>query len=118
MECFTVQSGVIYKVRSRVDLRPRQSDPVRIKAADVSRLQPLLLDMSGLSPLLLRPDNFHVRKFPQMGVHDTGGPLADEKTAVSLDDKGHKMTGGGRCAFAKVRQFVQRDFPERRRRVS
>jgi len=56
--------------------------------------------------------NFDVWKFPQVCVHDPGGPLADEKASVSLDDKRDEMACGGGGAPAKVWQFSRTIFPE------
>jgi hypothetical protein len=55
---------------------------------------------------------FHIRKFPQMGVHNAGRPLADEKTPIPSDHHGDKVAGCGGFAFAEVGQFVHAIFPE------
>ena len=52
--------------------------------------------------------DFDVRKFPQMSVHDPGGPLADQETAFSLDHKGNELSRGGGGAFAEIGQFSAR----------
>ena len=57
-------------------------------------------------------ENFNVWKFPQMCVHDTGGPLPDQKTTVSLNDKGSKVAGRRCRAFAEVGQFCDAIFAE------
>ena len=57
--------------------------------------------------------NFHIWKFPQVRVHDPGGPLADKETSVSLNHKGNKTSCGGGFAFARVRQFPDAAFAKR-----
>src|ERR1019366_5137887 len=73
--------------------------------------------MSGLIPLCgtatLVWRNFHIWKFPQMRVHDAGGPLADEKFSAAPDDKRHESPRGGRRAPAKVWQLPDAVFAKR-----
>jgi len=70
--------------------------------------------MSGLIPLCgtatLVWRDFHIREFPQMRIHDPGGPLPDEKTSLLLDHERHKAARGGGSARAKVWQFVHAVF--------
>ncbi|HEY4984855.1 MAG TPA: hypothetical protein VIJ24_07285 [Verrucomicrobiae bacterium] len=72
--------------------------------------------MSGLVPLCgtatLVWRDFHIWEFPQMRVHDAGGPLADEKFSAALDDKRNESPRGGRRAPAKVWQFSRAIFLE------
>jgi hypothetical protein len=56
--------------------------------------------------------NFDIRKFPEVRVHDAGGPLADEKFSAALDDKRNESPRGGRRAPAKVWQFSHAIFLE------
>ena len=65
--------------------------------------------MSGFIPLCGTAAwawiNFRVRKFPEMRIHDPGGPLANKETSVSLNHKGNEMSRGDRGALAEVGQF-------------
>ena len=57
-------------------------------------------------------------KFPQMRVHDSGGPLADEETCRFARPRTRQnVAPWRRFAFAEIRQFLRRDFPGTRRRV-
>jgi len=73
--------------------------------------------LSGLIPLCGTATwawiNFRVRKFPQVRIHDTGGPLADEETSLPLDHKRQEMPGRAGGAFAEVRQFSDAVFAKR-----
>ena len=56
---------------------------------------------------------FHIRKFPKLCVDDSGGPLADKETSVSLHHKGNKTFRGGGFSPAQVRQFPDAAFAKR-----
>src|SRR5208282_4723156 len=60
----------------------------------------------------LSVENFNVRKFPKMRVHNAGGALADKKTPVSLCHKGYKVARCGGLTFPKVRQRIHAIFLE------
>src|SRR5208282_3054571 len=61
----------------------------------------------------LSVENFNVWKFPQICIHNAGGPLPDKKTPVSFSDKGNKVSSRDDFAFAKVWQLFDSIFPER-----
>lgn len=50
----------------------------------------------------LSVENFNVRKFPQMCVHDADRPLPDKKTSFSLGDEGNKVAARRHHTFAEV----------------
>jgi hypothetical protein len=72
--------------------------------------------MSGLIPLCgtatLVWRDFNIWEFPQVCIHNAGGPLADEKFSAALDDKRNESPRGGRRAPAKVWQFSHAIFLE------
>ena len=55
---------------------------------------------------------FHIRKFPEMSVHNSGGPLPDKKTSLPLDSKRNKSARGGCSALAEIGQFLNTVFTE------
>src|ERR1043165_513243 len=59
---------------------------------------------NALRPGLPRA-NLDVGEFPQVGVHDAGGALADEKLSAAFDHEGDEISSGCRFAFAPPRKF-------------
>lgn len=49
--------------------------------------------------------DFDVREFPEVGVDDSGRPLAHEKFSIALGDEGEEPALGGGGAFAEVGEF-------------
>lgn len=45
-------------------------------------------------------------KFPQVGVYNSRGPLADEELAVPFNDECDETAVGGFDTLAKVRKFL------------
>jgi hypothetical protein len=56
---------------------------------------------------------FDIREFPQMRVDNSGGPLADKKFPVSLDDERNKSSSGCLLTLSQIRQFLHAFLPER-----
>ncbi len=59
---------------------------------------------NALGPGVPRAD-FDVGEFPQVRVHDAGGPLANEKPAAALDHESDEAPGGCRFAPANLWKF-------------
>ena len=57
--------------------------------------------------------NFHIREFPQVRVHHSGGPLPDKKFSVALDDERNETARRGGGALAEIRQFPDAVFAKR-----
>lgn len=48
--------------------------------------------------------HFHVGKFPEVGVYDALGALADQEFAIAFNDEGEEVAGGWRDALAEIGQ--------------
>src|SRR6266571_1540474 len=53
----------------------------------------------------LPPADFKAGEFPQVRVHDAGGPLANEKPSAALDHESDEASGRCRCAPANLWKF-------------
>src|ERR1035441_1751446 len=68
--------------------------------------------MSGLTSVATSAwINFDIREFPQMGVHNTGGPLADKESPISLDDERNKLPRASLLPVAQIWQFLDAIVP-------
>lgn len=56
---------------------------------------------------------FEIGEFPEVSIHDSGGPLADQEAVTMPDDESHEATGSSANTSPQVRKFQHALLPAR-----